>query len=63
MLHNENHTRFWPGLLLLIRCFLFIVFSNDFIHSNGYSMVVIDIAHLYSDCCCLAFGLVLCKNL
>ena len=38
---HENHTRFWPGLLLLVRCGLFIVFSFDFIN-QGSSLLAIN---------------------
>ena len=38
---HENHTRFWPGLLLLVRCGLYIVFSLDFIHRSSYSLLAI----------------------
>ena len=40
---HEIHTRFWPGLLLLVRCFLFIVFSLDFMHSSQNSLMAINV--------------------
>ena len=40
---HEIHTRFWPGLLLLVRCFLFIVFSLDFVHSSRNSLMAINV--------------------
>ena len=40
---HEIHTRFWPGLLLLVRCFLFIVLSLDFMHSSRNSLLAINV--------------------
>ena len=40
---HEIHTRFWPGLLLLVRCLLFIVFSLDFMHSSRNSLLAINV--------------------
>ena len=37
------HTRFWPGLLLLVRCCLFIIFSLDFIHRYSYSLLAVNV--------------------
>ena len=41
---HEKHSRFWPGLLLLVRCGLYVVFSSDNVHGSENSMLAISIA-------------------
>ena len=40
---HEKHSRFWPGLLLLVRCALYIVFTSDYIHGSANSLLAISI--------------------
>ena len=40
---HEKHSRFWPGLLLLVRCGLFVVFTLDYIHGSNYSLQTVSI--------------------
>ena len=40
---HEKHSRFWPGLLLLVRCGLYVVFSSDYILGSDNSMLAISI--------------------
>lgn len=37
----EKHTRYWTGLLLLVRCALYIVFSFDSIGGTDYSLLAV----------------------
>lgn len=37
----ERHTRYWTGLLLLVRCVLYIVFAYDSISGTNRSLLVI----------------------
>ena len=43
---HEKHSRFWPGLLLLVRCGLFIVFTLDYIHGSNNSLVTVTITFI-----------------
>ena len=61
---HEKHSRFWPGLLLLVRCGLFVVFSLDYIHGSHNTLVTVTITFIInSDCPCLAVVLVLYQSL
>ena len=40
---HEKHSRFWPGLLLLVRCGLYVVFSSDNVQGSDNSMLAIGI--------------------
>ena len=40
---HEKHSRFWPGLLLLVRCGLYIVFTSDYIQGSANSLLAISI--------------------
>ena len=40
---HEKHSPFWPGLLLLVRCGLFVVFTLDYIHGSNYSLQTVSI--------------------
>ena len=40
---HEKHSRFWHGLLLLVRCGLFIVFASDYVHGSRSSLLAVGI--------------------
>ena len=40
---HEQNSRFWPGLLLLVRCALYIVFTFDYIYGSNNSLLAINI--------------------